>query len=101
MPQQRLLAALLELLLQHSLDNLLLLDQESTNDAGLHAVCAAGAAVSAGDGLLALLSNLRLSTRQVLQLLLPQSINPRANQQNNTSSKRENESKPSQTKQSE
>ena len=69
-PQQRLLAALLELLLQHSLDNLLLLDQESANDAVLHAVRAAGAAVSAGDGLLALLSDLRLNAGQVLQLLL-------------------------------
>ena len=48
-----LLAALL-LLLQHLLDNLLLLDQEGTDDAVAHAVAAAGATVGTLDGLLGL-----------------------------------------------
>ena len=62
-------ALLLHLLLQHSLDDLLFLNQESTDDALLHASGASGATVSAGHGLLASLGGLGLDSCHALQLM--------------------------------
>lgn len=61
---------LLELLGQHLLTNLLLLNEESSNNAVSHASVAAGTTIRAGHGFLAGLSVLKFGGVHVLDLIL-------------------------------